>query len=194
MTSAIRLPIVGVIGSGSDAHQDRAAALGGWLAGQGVHLVTGGGQGVMAAVSRAFAEAPVRQGLVLGIIPCGAEHAAETPKHGYPNSWIEVPIYTHLHRSGLEGEHPGSRNHLVVLTATVLVALPGGVGTASEVRLALRYQKPLIAYLNARDEIPGLPDEVRVEADLSQVQAFIAQQLEARRASGQGLPTHCQNR
>ncbi len=37
MTSAVRLPIVGVIGSGSEEHQDRAAALGGWLAGQGVH-------------------------------------------------------------------------------------------------------------------------------------------------------------
>ena len=173
----MRLPIVGVIGSGSDAHHDRAAALGSWLAGQGVHLLTGAGQGVMAAVSRAFAEVPARQGLVLGIAPCTSERRAEVPRPGYPNAWIEVPIYTHLHLSGAQGEDQRSRNHLVALTATVLVALPGGAGTASEVRLALRYKKPLIAHLRTRDEIPGLPPEVRSEPDLNEVKAFIAQEL-----------------
>jgi predicted Rossmann-fold nucleotide-binding protein len=131
----------------------------------------------MAAVSRAFAEAPARKGLVLGIVPCIAEDSPEVPKRSYPNAWIEVPIRTHLHLSGPEGEHHRSRNHLVALTATVLVALPGGPGTASEVRLALRYKKPLIAYLKAREEIPGLPAEVRSEPDLNQVKAFIAQEL-----------------
>jgi uncharacterized protein (TIGR00725 family) len=177
MASAIRLPIVGVVGSASDEHQERAAALGCWLAGQGVHLLTGGGQGVMAAVSRAFAESPGRKGLVLGIIPCIAEDKPEVSKPGYPNAWIEVPIRTHLHLSGQQGEHPRSRNHLVALTATALVALPGGAGTASEVRLALRYKKPLIAYLKARDEIPGLPPEVKSEPDLNQVKAFIVHEI-----------------
>jgi len=80
-----RLPIFGVIGSGSGDHADRAAALGSWLATQGVHLLTGAGQGVMAAVSRAFAETPARKGLVLGIVPCIAEGTPEVPKPGYPN-------------------------------------------------------------------------------------------------------------
>jgi uncharacterized protein (TIGR00725 family) len=177
MAAALRLPIVGVIGSGSEEHQERATALGGWLAGQGVHLLTGAGQGVMAAVSRAFAETPARRGLVLGIVPCIAADSPEVPKRGYPNAWVEVPIRTHLHLSGPQGEDVRSRNHLVALTATVLVALPGGAGTASEVRLALRYRKPLIAYLKARDEIPGLPPEVRSEPDFNQVKAFIAQEL-----------------
>jgi uncharacterized protein (TIGR00725 family) len=177
MPSAVRLPIVGIVGSASDQHQDRAAALGCWLAGQGVHLLTGSGQGVMAAVSRAFAEVPARKGLVLGIVPCIAEDSPDVPKRGYPNDWIEVPIRTHLHLSGAEGEHHRSRNHLVALTANVMVALPGGAGTASEVRLALRYKKPLIAYLKARDEIPDLSAEVRSESDLNKVKAFIAQEL-----------------
>ena len=176
MVSEIRLPIIGVVGTSSEEHQERATGLGSWLAGQGVHLLTGAGQGVMAAVSRAFADVPARRGLVLGIVPCSAEDLPEAPKRGYPNAWVEVPIRTHLHLSGQEGEHPRSRNHLIALTATVLVALPGGAGTASEVRLALRYKKPLIAYLKSRDEIPGLPAEVRSEPDFNQVKAFIAQE------------------
>src|SRR5262249_16852264 len=98
-------------------------------------------------------------------------------KRGYPNAWVEVPIRTHLHLSGPAGEHPRSRNHLVALTATVLVALPGGAGTASEVRLALWYNKPLLAYLKSREEIPGLPPGVRAEPDWNQVKAFLTQEL-----------------
>jgi hypothetical protein len=45
MASVPRLPIAGVSGSGTENYQDRAAALGGWLAGQGVHLLTGAGLG-----------------------------------------------------------------------------------------------------------------------------------------------------
>ena len=40
--SVERLPVVGVLGSGSVEHSERARALGRWLAGQGVHLLTGG--------------------------------------------------------------------------------------------------------------------------------------------------------
>lgn len=47
-----RLPIVGVLGSGSEPHEEQAKPLGEWLAREGVHLLTGGG--VMEAVSRAF--------------------------------------------------------------------------------------------------------------------------------------------
>jgi uncharacterized protein (TIGR00725 family) len=172
-----RLPIVAVIGSGVHEHEDRAAPLGCWLASQGVHLLTGGGQGVMAAASRAFAEVPTRKGFVLGIVPCLAEDSPEIPTPGYPNPWVEVPIRTHLHLSGPAGEDWHSRNHLIVLTATVVVALPGGPGTASETRLALRYKKPVIAYLKSDAEISGLPSEVTVEPDFERVKAFVAQAL-----------------
>jgi uncharacterized protein (TIGR00725 family) len=181
MALPTRLPIVGLLGSGSEPHEDRAAPLGCWLATQSVHLLTGAGQGVMAAVSRAFAQMAGRKGLVLGILPCLDEDRPEVPKTGYPNDWVEVPIRTHLHLSGTQGTELGSRNHIVVLTANVLVALPGGPGTASELQLAVRYKKPVIAFLKTREEIFGLPSEVRSEANFDQVKAFIREQL----ASGQ---------
>jgi predicted Rossmann-fold nucleotide-binding protein len=47
----------------------QAIPLGEWLASIGVHLLTGGGKGVMESVSKAFYESPARQGVVLGVIP-----------------------------------------------------------------------------------------------------------------------------
>jgi uncharacterized protein (TIGR00725 family) len=171
------LPIVGVIGSGSEEHQDRANLLGSWLATKGVHLLTGAGQGVMAAVSRAFAQTPNRQGLVLGVVPCVSEDRPDVPKVGYPNEWVEVPIFTHLPFSGQRGTDLRSRNHLVVLTASVVVALPGGLGTASEVQLAVRYKRPVIGFLRGWEEIEGLPERVRWEPDFERVKAFVSEVL-----------------
>src|SRR5262245_3525522 len=131
----------------------------------------------MAAVSRAFAATPGRKGLVLGIVPSAAEDTPAIAKPGYPNDWVEVAIRTHLHLSGPHGEDPRSRNHLIALTTSLLVALPGGPGTASEVRLALRYKTPVIAYLKTRDEIPGLPSEVRCEPDFDKLKAFVSQEI-----------------
>ena len=116
-----RIPIVGVMGSGVEPHAQRAGELGRWLAMTGVHLLTGGGGGVMAAVARAFHETPGRRGLVIGILPAEAFGSA-TPKPGYPNPWVEVPIFTHLP----SGDGPTSRNHLNVLSADVVILLPGG--------------------------------------------------------------------
>jgi len=172
-----RLPIVGVLGSGTEPHEDRAGPLGEWLAREGVHLLTGGGGGVMEAVSRAFHRVPDRKGLVIGIIPGGATDSGYSPKPGYPNPWVEIPIRTHLPKSGAEETDPLSRNHINVLTADILLALPGSHGTASEVQLALRYGRPLIAYLERREEIPELPDAVRVTSDLEAVKAFVRDRL-----------------
>ena len=176
MASVQRLPIVGVVGSHADAHAERAAAIGRWLAGQNVHLLTGGGPGVMQAVSKAFVEAPGRKGLVIGIIPCAAENSPN-PKMGYPNDWVEIPIFTHLHLSGEQGVQPLSRNHIVALSSAVIIAMPGGTGTASEVRLALKYRRPVIAYLKKPAEIEGLPDGIRVESDLDKIKEFVSEEL-----------------
>ena len=56
MSERSRLSIVGVMGSGTAPHAERARSVGQWLAQQGVHLLTGGGGGVMEAVSQAFFE------------------------------------------------------------------------------------------------------------------------------------------
>lgn len=173
-----RLPVVGVLGSGGVAHEAQARALGRWLAGLGVHLLTGGGGGVMNAVSRAFSEVPERRGLVIGVVPSAAAGAVSEAKQGYPNPWVEITVFTHLHLSGRNGTDPMSRNHINVLSSNVLVALPGGPGTASEISLALRYDRPVIAYLRAREEIPDLPDSVRAEGDLEKIQEFVRDHID----------------
>ena len=125
----------------------------------------------MEAVSRAFFEVPDRRGRVIGILPGSTD--AGVPRRDYPNPWVEIPISTHLPLSGELGTDPLSRNHINVLSSTVLVALPGGAGTASEVALALRYHRPVIAYLDDPSQIDGLPAEAVVESDFAAVQAFV---------------------
>jgi uncharacterized protein (TIGR00725 family) len=172
-----RLPVVGVLGSGETAHAGKAEAVGSWLATQRVHLLTGGGGGVMTVVSRAFQAVPNRAGLVVGIIPSGEDPAV--PKPGYPNPYVELAIITHLPLSGASGTGALSRNHINVLSSAVLIALPGGAGTASEAALALRYRRPIAAYLDDRSDIPELPASVPVLATLTEVEEFVRCQLSA---------------
>lgn len=167
-----RLPIVGVMGSSDERHVERAAALGLWLAEEGVHLLNGGGWGVMAAVSEAYQQARDRKGVVIGILPARPDDVRDS-RGSYPNPWIDIPIVTHLPLLGEQGTEPLSRNHINVLTSDVIVALPGGAGTLSEVQLARRYGRPVIAWLYDRHEIPGLPDEVPVASDFEQVKRFV---------------------
>lgn len=57
------------MGSGHESHESLAIPLGELLAGMGVHLLTGGGGGVMTAVSQAFSCTPGREGQVIGVVP-----------------------------------------------------------------------------------------------------------------------------
>lgn len=173
---AARLPVVGVMGSGSHAHEDRAGELGRWLAAAGVHLLTGGGGGVMTSVSRAFFETAGRAGGVIGVLPGDPE-----PPPGYPNPWVEIPIRTHLPAMGALGADPRSRNHINILSSDVIVALPGSAGTSSEVRLACAYGRPVVAFLAARSEIPDLPDGVPVSDALDGIQRFVSEHLRRER-------------
>jgi uncharacterized protein (TIGR00725 family) len=164
------------MGSGSDGHDHLAAPLGRWLAQEGVDLLTGGGGGVMAAVCRAFRSVPDRRGLTIGVLPAG-------PPRGYPNPDVEVVIRTHLAARGEEGTSESSRNHVNVLTSDVIVALPGGAGTRTEVVLALRYGRPLIAWLGS-GVIEGLScRDFPVAEDLAGVQSFVR----ACRAAARGV-------
>ena len=167
------------MGSGSSADSTRAEQLGSWLAAQGFHLLTGGGPGVMSSVSRAFRSVPDRLGLVIGIIPC-VDGDPSQPLPGYPNPWVDVPILTHLPLSGPRGTDPQSRNHINILSSDVVVALPGGPGTRSEIELALTYARPLIAWLGASDEIPGLPAEIPVAGELAEVAEFVLSHVRSR--------------
>jgi uncharacterized protein (TIGR00725 family) len=121
----------------------------------------------MTAVCRAFHEVPNRRGVTVGILPAG-------PPPGYPNPYVHVAIHTHLPQRGAEGAGPQIRNHINVLSAHVLVCLPGGAGTRTEVELAGRYGRPVIAYLGG-GRIEGIDtNSLPVRAvDLGEVQAFI---------------------
>jgi len=169
------LPVVGVMGSGRHEHTAKSEAVGRWLATLPVHLLTGAGKGVMTAVSRAFSAVPSRAGLVVGIVPCGDDPAVSRP--GYPNPFVELAILTHLPLSGASGTNPLSRNHINVLSSNVLIALPGGRGTSSEVALALRYGRPVAAFIDERSDIPKLPDEVPIHGTLAELQSFVRRSL-----------------
>ncbi|HSS50752.1 MAG TPA: DNA-binding protein [Thermoanaerobaculia bacterium] len=188
MSHVRRLPIVAVIGSGDPNHGnlDLSEAIGRLIAETGFHLLTGGGRGVMADASRGFTSVPNRAGLALGIIPRSA--TGDEEKEGYPNPWVELPIRTHLAgRLGPDGED--SRNPINVLTAWRIIALPGNAGTRAEIRLAVRYGRPVQAVTDGEreQEEAGFLDflrEIRVEHqavrregggwDLEGVRGFLA--------------------
>ena len=171
-----RRQIVTVIGSGrsADAH---SAEVGHLIATLGVDLLTGGGRGVMEATSRAFFETSPRHGIVIGVVPGKVRHLRELEERnaadveyelssGNPNEWVELAIYTHLPDSGVEGTLGSSRNHINVLSADAIVALPGRDGTESEMWLATQYKVPVIAYGAFDDQrVPhGIPHAPTLDA------------------------------
>jgi uncharacterized protein (TIGR00725 family) len=174
VTAILASRTVGVLGSGSDEHPELAEKVGALLARLGVNLLTGAGRGVMTSVSRAFTRAPRTSGICIGIVPCSPGDPTR-PKKGYPNEFVELPIFTHLPKSGDEGTSALSRNHINVLSSCVLVALPGGAGTASEVELAVRYGKPVVVYSPDKGAFPA--DAPRAET-IQEVEDFLRPFLE----------------
>ena len=179
-----RRPVVAVIGSGRTA-DPRCGEVGRLVATLGVDLLTGGGGGVMEAVSRAFVEALPRTGISIGLIPATVEPLSVlerrepaaidyNPPAGYPNPWVELAIYTHLPDSGLEGTLRSSRNHINVLSADAIVALPGEAGTESEMWLAVQYGVPIIAY---GAHVGGVPFGIAHALSLADVRDFLARHV-----------------
>lgn len=153
-----RRKVVAVVGDGSNPYRDKSAVVAEWIAQSGFHLLTGGGGGVMAAVTEAYVECVGRKGIALGVIPGSAtakndrlEYRTKSP--AYPNYSVELAVFTHLPGEDPEGER--SRNHINVLSADLVVALPGGPGTHAEIQLAKRYGKPTILFLSSGDSIHG---------------------------------------
>src|SRR5262245_53959678 len=144
--------IIAVIGSGdplNEAQKQFPFEVGRWIAQAGFHLLTGGGSGVMEAVSEGFCSVP-REGCSIVIVPAGR------PRGQYPNRWVEIPILTHL--KGANPRGPDSRNHINILTAHAVVAFPGRGGTRAELELTLarQFPCPLVACLRANETIGGL--------------------------------------
>lgn len=168
---------VGVFGSGEHPHTELATEVGTMLAELGVNLLTGGGGGVMTSVSAAFTQARRNRGVCIGVIPCASVEDRATPKPGYPNRFVELAIYTHLPLSGEQGTNDLSRNHVNVLSSTAIVALPGQAGTASEVSLAVRYGKPIVAYSRDPQLIRNFPRSVQRVARIDGVRRFLQENM-----------------
>jgi uncharacterized protein (TIGR00725 family) len=172
-----RRPVVGVMGSSTRAYDDLAAPLGRWLASAGVNLLTGGGVGTMEAVSRAFTGVRPRGGLAIGVLPADLPDGIAVPRAGYPNPCVEIAIFTHLPLSGITGTDLRSRNHINILSSDVVIVLPGNEGTASEMTLAVRYGKPVVAFFgdHAVDWQP--PAGVPVARTMAEVERFVREAL-----------------
>ncbi len=134
-----RKPVIGVMGGGvADAATTALAEeLGEAIAREDWILLNGGRDtGVMAASARGAARAG---GLVLGILP-GRDLAGAAPD-------LTIGIPTGL------GD---ARNVINVLASDVVVALPGGAGTLSEIALALKNERPLLLLgWSGEPELPG---------------------------------------
>jgi uncharacterized protein (TIGR00725 family) len=91
----------------------------------GCTLVCGGRAGVMAAACRGAKQVG---GTTIGILP------------GYDpteaNEWVDYPIPTGLGHA---------RNAIVVASGDAVIAVGGGFGTLSEIALALKMGKPVVA-------------------------------------------------
>ncbi|GBF32421.1 hypothetical protein DCCM_0615 [Desulfocucumis palustris] len=123
-----RKTVVGVMGSGAAATPEdcqMAYNLGKLIAGEGWVLLNGGRPaGVMEASARGARE---KGGLTVGVLPgTGGDQASP---------YIDIAIVTGM------GD---ARNNINVLSSDIIVALPGGAGTISEIALALKNGKRVI--------------------------------------------------
>lgn len=122
---------IAVVGS-YDASPEEVAlarALGEALAPLECHIVCGGRQGVMDAVSEGFRRArdeEGRGGVIVGILPEADKSAA--------NPHLDVALPTGL------GFH---RNGLVALAGDAVIAVGGGAGTLSEIAFAWMHGRPV---------------------------------------------------
>lgn len=134
MNTPIHVSVVGsgVADPGRDALAERVGAE---LARLGAVLVCGGLGGVMAAACRG---ARAEGGRTVGLLP------GDDARRG--NAWLDVRIVTGMS----EG-----RNALVARSGDALVALPGEHGTLSEIALALKMGRPVIALASWR-EVAGV--------------------------------------
>ncbi|MBI5136509.1 MAG: LOG family protein [Nitrospirae bacterium] len=123
-----RPPVIGIMGPGIGARPgdlDNAYRLARLIARAGWTLLTGGrNEGVMAAAHKGCAE---EGGFSIGILP------GKTAADAAPG--MTVPIVTGL---------GSARNNVNVLTSNVIVACGAGLGTVSEIALALKAEKPVV--------------------------------------------------
>ena len=136
---------IAVIGAGDASSETLALAreVGRGIAARGAVLICGGRTGVMEA---AAAGARAADGHTIGILPNYDRNSA--------NLHIEFAIATGMGHA---------RNVIVVASAAAVIALPGEAGTLSEIGLALKVGRPVVA-LGAWREIEGVRHAATPEA------------------------------
>jgi uncharacterized protein (TIGR00725 family) len=132
-----RAPVIAVIGAGDAPSDvlDLARATGTEIAACGAVLICGGRGGVMAAAAQGARE---RGGHTMGILPSYDPNQA--------NPYIEFAVATGM------GE---ARNAIIIGSANAVIALSGEGGTLSEIGLALKLGRPVVA-LRAWPQLEGL--------------------------------------
>lgn len=124
----MRKIIIGVMGPGEKATTNdlqNAYKLGELIAQQDWILLTGGKNvGVMDAASKGAKSA---DGLTLGILPSNQQNGISEA--------VDIVIFTDM---------GNARNNINVLSSNVVIACGMGAGTASEIALALKGNKPVI--------------------------------------------------
>lgn len=172
-----RRPMVGVMGSGTLPHEEEAGPVGRLLAGLGVDILTGGGGGVMEAVARSAAQTPGRQGKIVGVLPAHSLEEPAAAPQGYPNAYVEIVIRTHLPLRAGRGTDTLCRNHINILSSDAVIALPGGEGTASEIKLAHWYAKPIIGFARDLSVFSAAPQDMERTSDIADVEGFLRRAL-----------------
>ncbi len=117
---------IAVVGGGacSPEVRDTARRIGQIIASHGHVLICGGLGGVMEAACCGAREAG---GIAVGILPGEREEA---------NCCVDVGIATGMGHA---------RNVIIVKSADLVIALPGELGTLSEMALAVKMKKPVIS-------------------------------------------------
>lgn len=154
----MRKIIIGVIGAGQVSAAGYAVAreVGRRIGEAGAVLVCGGLAGVMEAACRGCSEVG---GETLGLLPGGDAETA--------NPYVTLAVPTNMGHA---------RNVIIAHTAQVLIAVEGEYGTLSEIAVALKLGKPVVAL----DSWPGI--EGVIEAASAEKAVAMALQL----ATGQG--------
>lgn len=121
-----------------------ACELGRQLANRGAVVVCGGLGGVMEAACRGAKEAG---GVTIGILP--------GPFRGDANPFVDHAIATDMGQA---------RNAIITRTADAVVAVGGEYGTLTEIAMALKMGKKVVAISSWEISNKGVPDEKIIRA------------------------------
>lgn len=155
----MRRRLVAVIGASEPSLEEARLAeeVGARLAGAGFVLLSGGLGGNMEAASRGAKQAG---GLVVGILPSADPDDA--------NPYVDVAIATGI---------SDARNAVIASSADAFVAVGGGLGTLSEIALALKRRKTVVALSTWQIDRSRLGEEPLLEASTAEQAVRIIEEV-----------------